>query len=89
MRNVFLACALVMGTSAGCSSYTPREYAAVGYRAPSHGDAGAAPAQGRLRGERAAPRRAAAARRPTAPAPAAGSAEAVRPGAPQAGTGPS
>ena len=82
MRNVLFACALVFGTSVGCSSsYTPGEYATIGYRAPSHADAGAAPARGRLRGEGAASRRAAPARRRTAPAPTTGPAEASRPGA--------
>jgi hypothetical protein len=84
MRKVLLACALVFGTAVGCSSsYTPGEYAAVGYRAPSHGDAGAPSARSRLRA------RAAAARRQTAPGPAAGAVEAARPGAPRAGAGPS
>ncbi len=83
MRNVLLACALVLGTSVGCSSsYTPGEYATVGYRAPVHAEARAAPPRGR-------PRTAAAARRRTTPAPVAGTAEAARPGTPRTGAGPS
>jgi hypothetical protein len=82
MRNVLLACALVLGTSVGCSSsYTPGEYATVGYRAPAHAETRAAPARGRPR--------TAAARRRTVPAPMAGAAEAARPGMPRAGADPS
>ncbi len=86
MRNVLLACALVLGTSVGCSSsYTPGEYAAVGYRAPPAAAATAAPARGRLRAI-GARRRAATA---SASAPAAASVEAARPAPPRAGAGPS
>ncbi len=84
MRNVLFACALVLDTSAACSSfYTPGEYAAVGYRAPPpRGDAAsAAPARGRVR--------AAAARRRAAPAPTTAPVEAARPGPPRVGAGPS
>jgi hypothetical protein len=82
MRNALLACVLALGASVGCSSsYTPGEYAAVGYHAPSRAEAGAAPVRNRLRA-------AAAARRRAAPAPAAGSAEAVRPGPPRVVAGP-
>ena len=83
MRNVLLACALVLGASVGCSpSYTPGEYAAVGYRAPSRGDAGAAvPVRDRLR--------TAAVRRRTALVPTTGPVEAARPGSPRVGAGPS
>ena len=83
MRNVLLAYALVFGTAVGCSSsYTPGEYAAVGYRSPSHGDAGAAPARNRSRTH-------AAARRQTAPAPTTSPVEAARPGPQGSGAGPS
>ena len=84
MRNVLLACALVLCTSAGCSpSYTPGEYATVGHRAPVPANAAAAaPARNRRV-------RAAAARRRPAPAPAvAMPAEASQPGAPRADAGP-
>ncbi|GAA0571012.1 hypothetical protein GCM10009416_07010 [Craurococcus roseus] len=80
MRNVLLACALVLGGPVGCSpSYTPGEYADVGYRAPARVEAPAAPARNRVR---------AAVRRKGAPAPSAGAVGAARPGAPQAGAGP-
>lgn len=81
MRNVFLACALAFGGSVGCApSYTPGEYAAVGYRAPARVEAPAAPARNRVR---------ATVRRKSAPAPSAGAVGAARPGTPPAGAGSS
>ena len=81
MRNILLACALVTGTSVGCSSsYVPGEYASVGYRAPARAEAPTAPVRGRVR---------AAVRRKAAPALTSGAVEAGRPSAPRTATGPS
>ena len=80
MRNVLLACALVLGGPVGCSPpYTPGEYADIGYRAPARVEAPAAPARNRVR---------AAVRRKVAPADGAGAAGTARPGTPRAGAGP-
>ena len=65
MRNVLLACALVLGTSVGCSSSSPGEYASVGYRGGSYSVAGAAPVRDRARNDGTASRRFAARRRTT------------------------
>ena len=83
MRNSFLACALVLGAMAGCSSsYTPGEYATIAYRAPAPTNAAAvAPARKKYV-------RAAVAKRPPAPVPSTAPTEATRPGTPPAGAGP-